>query len=95
MLIVVPASVAGVYAFIGMPSWMVVNGDYPWFITEVAGLATWALGIGLIAIIMNLFLGYAPFDPESRPWVAPGTEEDMVAETSTAAVRDDIPAPVR
>lgn len=68
MLVVVPASVGGVYALIGMPSWVVVNGDYNWFLTELAGLSTWALGIGLIAVIMNLFLGYQPFDPESRPW---------------------------
>jgi hypothetical protein len=67
MLVVVPASVAGAYAIIAMPSWIVVNGDYAWFVTELAGLGTYALGIGLIAIIMNLFLGYQPFDPESRP----------------------------
>ena len=40
MLVVVPASVAGAYAFIGMPSWIVVNGDYGWFVTELAGLGT-------------------------------------------------------
>ena len=69
MLIVVPASVAGSYAFIAMPSWIVVNGDYNWLITELAGIATWGLAIGLIAVIMNLFLGYRPFDPESEPVV--------------------------
>jgi|GEM_PF-1280688 len=68
MLVVVPASVAGSYAFIAMPSWVVVNGNYPWLPTELAGLGTWLLGLGLIAIIMNLFLGYQPFDPRSRPW---------------------------
>lgn len=79
MLLVVPASVAGSYAFIGMPSWIVVNADYPWLPTELAGLGTWALGIGLVAIIMNLFLGYQPFDPDSKPWDPPGTEPVPVA----------------
>lgn len=69
MLVVIPASVAGSYAFIAMPSWIVVNGDYPWLVTELAGLATCALGIGLISVILNLFLGYRPFDPDSRPTV--------------------------
>lgn len=73
MLVVVPASVAGSYAFIAMPSWIVVNGDYNWFVTELAGIATWGLAIGLIALIMNLFLGYRPFDPESAP--APAHEQ--------------------
>lgn len=77
MLVVVPASVAGAYAFIGMPSWVVVNGDYAWFPTELAGLGTWALGIGLVAIILNLFLGYQPFSPDSKPWTPPGVDEDI------------------
>jgi hypothetical protein len=70
MVIVVPACVAGAYAFIAMPAWIVVNADYPWLPTEIGGLATWALGIGLIAVILNVFMGYQPFDPDSRP-VAP------------------------
>lgn len=77
MLVVVPASVAGAYAFIGMPSWVVVNGDYAWFPTELAGLGTWALAIGLVAIILNLFLGYQPFSPDSKPWTPPGVDEDI------------------
>lgn len=83
MLVVVPASVAGTYAFIGMPSWIVVNGDYPWLVTELAGLTTWALGIGLIAIIMNLFLGYRPFDMQHRPEVLP-EHQDLSGEAVVA-----------
>lgn len=93
MLVVVPAGMAGAYAFIAMPSWIVVNGDYNWFVTELAGLATWGLGIGLAAITMNLFCGYQPFDPESRPWDPPGWAEEPVADTS-AAERSDVPAAV-
>jgi hypothetical protein len=72
MVIVVPACTAGAYAFIAMPSWVVVNANYPWLPTELAGLSTWALGIGLIAVVLNVFMGYNPFDPASRPF-APGT----------------------
>jgi hypothetical protein len=71
MVIVVPACTAGAYAFIALPSWIVVNANYPWLPTELAGLSTWALGIGLIAVVLNVFMGYQPFDPNSRPW-APG-----------------------
>jgi hypothetical protein len=82
MLLVVPACVAGAYALIAMPSWIVVNADYPWLPTQLAGLATWALGIGLIAVVLNMFLGYRPFDPDSRPW-PPGTAPRYVPEEST------------
>lgn len=98
MLLVVPASVAGAYAFIGMPSWIVVNADYGWLLTELAGLATWALGIGLVAVIMNLFLGYQPFDPDSRPWDPPGMEHAPVTTgpdpVHVATGRDGSPAVV-
>jgi hypothetical protein len=67
MVIVVPACVAGAYAFIAMPAWIVVNADYPWLPTELGGLATWALGIGLIAVTLNAFMGYQPFRSDSRP----------------------------
>ncbi len=86
MLVAVPASVGGVYALIGMPSWIVVNGDYNWFLTELAGISTWALGIGLSAVIMNLFLGYQPFDPESRPWDLSETADEDVPTSRSEAV---------
>jgi hypothetical protein len=67
MLVVVPAALTGSYATIAMPSWIVVNGDYGWLVTELAGLSTWVLGLGMVAVVMNLFLGYQPFDLRSRP----------------------------
>lgn len=67
MLVVVPACVAGGYALIALPSWVVVNGDYPYLVTELAGLSTWALGIGTTAVLMKVLLGYEPFVPSSRP----------------------------
>jgi hypothetical protein len=79
MILVVPTGVAVGYSFIAMPGWIVVNGDYPWLPTELAGLAVWALAIGVVAMVMNLFLGYQPFDPESRPMTPPGVEEDAPA----------------
>jgi hypothetical protein len=68
MILVVPTCVSAGYALIAMPGWIVVNGDYAWLPTELAGLAVWALGIAVAAMAMNLLLGYQPFDPESRPW---------------------------
>ena len=67
MLVVVPACLAGGYALIAMPSWVVVNGHYPWLVTQLAGLSTWALGIGTAAVVMKVLLGYEPFDLRSRP----------------------------
>ncbi|MGQ0464200.1 MAG: hypothetical protein ACT4QG_02650 [Sporichthyaceae bacterium] len=79
MVLVVPACVAGGYAFIAMPSWIVVNADYPWLVNEFAGLGTVLLSFGLIAVVMNLFMGYKPFDPDSTPW-PPGTSPRYVPE---------------
>ncbi len=95
MLLVVPASAAGAYAIIAMPSWIVVNGDYPWLVTELAGLSTWALGIGLIAVIMNLFLGYQPFQADHRGILPPGVKEPTQAMPAVAPKAEPAPAVLR
>lgn len=84
MILVVPTCVSFGYAMIAMPGWIVVNADYPWLPTELAGLAVWALGIGAAAICMNLFCGYQPFDPDSKPWTPPGVEDEPVTTASVA-----------
>lgn len=89
MILVVPTGVAVGYSFIAMPGWIVVNGDYAWLPTELAGLAVWAIAIGVVAMVMNLFLGYQPFDPNSRPMTPPGVEDDAPV---AGAVRVDAPA---
>ncbi len=86
MILVVPTGVSAGYALIAMPGWIVVNGDYAWLPTELAGLAVWALGIGVAAMAMNLFLGYRPFDPESRPWDL--SEDADEPESRSGAVQD-------
>lgn len=91
MLLIVPAGVACAYAIIGMPSWIVVNGDYNWFVTELAGLSTWALGIALTAMVLNVFLGYQPFDPESRPWDLSEDSDEAQPGAVRTAVPDDRP----
>jgi hypothetical protein len=88
MILVVPTGVSAGYALVAMPGWIVVNGDYAWLPTELAGLAVWALAIGVVAMVMNLFLGYQPFDPESKPWTPPGVEEEPAA-AAPAVARDD------
>ena len=44
MFVITPASMGGVYGFIALPSWIVVNADYPWWVTQLGGLATLAMG---------------------------------------------------
>lgn len=62
MFAITPASMGGVYGAIALPSWIVVNGQYNWWITQLGGLATIALGIGCVALIIKLVLGRDPFD---------------------------------
>jgi hypothetical protein len=88
MIFVVPTGVAVGYSFVAMPGWIVVNGDYPWLPTELAGLAVWLIGIGTVAMVMNLFLGYQPFDPDSRPMTPPGVE-DSADDTAVPPARTE------
>jgi hypothetical protein len=62
MLVITPASMGGVYGFIALPSWIVVNGNYNWWLTQLGGLATIALGLMCIALIIRLVLNRDPFD---------------------------------
>lgn len=82
MLAITPASVGGVYGFIALPSWIVVNARYNWWITQAGGLATIALGLVTVAGIIKLVLGRDPFDwsggdgtrPARRAAAAPTVE---------------------
>lgn len=62
MLVISPLCVTATYGAIAFPSWIVVNGDYPWLITQLAGLATVGLGVLLAAGIMRVLLQRDPFD---------------------------------
>ena len=62
MILITPASMGAVYGFIALPSFIAVNGDYNWWLTQFAGFATIGLGLMAIAGIMYLVLGKDPFD---------------------------------
>ncbi len=62
MFVITPASMAGSYAFAAMPAWMVVNGDYNWWLTQMAGLATIVIGIGAVALVIRLVLDRDPWN---------------------------------
>jgi hypothetical protein len=62
MIVITPISVMGVYGFIAMPSFIAVNGTYPWLLTQVLGLMTIALGVVVFAVILHVVLERRPFD---------------------------------
>lgn len=62
MLLVTPLSVSANYGLIALPSWIVINGDYSWLLTQAAGLITIILGLGAVALCMNLLLERNPVD---------------------------------
>ena len=66
MLAITPASMGAIYGFIALPSWIVVNGNYNWWITQLGGLATIALGIVAISLIIRIVLDRDPFDLSGR-----------------------------
>lgn len=51
-----PMSVAATYGAIALPCWFAVNGDYGWFVTQLLGLITMALGLGLFCVILEIIL---------------------------------------
>ncbi|HEY2202991.1 MAG TPA: hypothetical protein VGH99_00750 [Pseudonocardia sp.] len=64
MLVITPVSVLGVYGFTAMPSFIAVNGNHPWLVTQVLGLLTVALGVVTFLAVLNLVLARHPFDME-------------------------------
>jgi fermentation-respiration switch protein FrsA (DUF1100 family) len=77
MLVITPASMGAVYGFIALPSWIVVNGDYGWWVTQLGGLATIALGLVLVALVIRVVLDRDPFDLRPpAPLEAPADEPD-------------------
>lgn len=66
VLILIPTCYFGGVSFAVMPASVVINGDYPWFVTQLGGLATCVLAIVLTLGTMNLVLKRNPFDMEGR-----------------------------
>jgi hypothetical protein len=62
MFAITPAAMGAAYGFIALPSWIVLNGDYSWWITQIGGLASIALGLVAVALIIRLVLDRDPFD---------------------------------
>ncbi|WP_252189727.1 MULTISPECIES: hypothetical protein [unclassified Rhodococcus (in: high G+C Gram-positive bacteria)] len=76
MLLITPLSVTAVYGFIAMPSWIAVNGNYPWLPTQLLGMLTIALGVAVFAFILETVLGRHPFRPNYVPATAPSPREN-------------------
>lgn len=64
--LITPLSLSATYGAIALPSWIVVNGKYPWLTTQLAGLMTVALGLALFLGIVRFLLDRDPFDLDSR-----------------------------
>ncbi len=67
MLVVTPMSVTAVYGFIALPSWIAVNGDFPWLVTQTLGLATVTLGVFAFMGVLKFVLNRDPFDLDYQP----------------------------
>lgn len=61
-----PMSVAATYGAIALPCWFAVNGDYGWAVTQMLGLITMALGLGLFCVILEFVLVREAFGMEGR-----------------------------
>jgi hypothetical protein len=66
MVAIAPASVGAAYGFNSLPSWIVVNGEYNWWVTQLGGLASMALGIVFIAGVIKFVVGRDPLDWSGR-----------------------------
>ncbi|THX26057.1 hypothetical protein D6D12_06481 [Aureobasidium pullulans] len=61
-----PISVAGTYGAIALPCWFAVNGDFGWFVTQMCGLLTMALGLLLFCVILEVVLERNAFEMDGR-----------------------------
>lgn len=59
-----PFAYMAVHGFVGMPADTVINGDYPWIVTQAGGIATTLLCLIATAFTIHLVLGRNPFDLE-------------------------------
>ena len=62
MFIITPLSMTTCYGSIALPSWIVVNGAYSYWITQTAGLATVVLGFVFVGLVINVFLKRDPLE---------------------------------
>jgi hypothetical protein len=67
MLVVTPMAVTGIYGFIALPSWIAVNADYPWLLTQVLGLTTIVFGVFAFMGVLKLVLNRKPFALDYKP----------------------------
>lgn len=67
MVVIMPMSVATVYGATALPSWIAVNADYPWPVTDLLGLLTLALGFVTFLLIVRFVLNRDPFDLDYAP----------------------------
>lgn len=67
MLVITPMAVTGIYGFIALPSWIAVNADYPWLITQLLGLTTLVLGVFAFMGVLKLVLNRDPFALDYKP----------------------------
>lgn len=60
LLLLTPMSMSGIYGFIAMPSWIAVNGNYGWLVTQAAGILTVLMGFMAIALVIHFVIRGAP-----------------------------------
>lgn len=66
LVIAVPCAMGASYALAALPSWIVVNGEYSFIITQLAGILTIVLGFMAFSMEMNIFLKINPFDLKNK-----------------------------
>ncbi|MFC4000130.1 hypothetical protein ACFS2C_02550 [Prauserella oleivorans] len=86
MLVIMPMAVATVYGATALPSWIAVNSDYPWLVTQALGLMTLLLGFVTFLLILRFVLNRNPFDFDYVP-----TADDEFRSGGSAAPQPPTP----
>lgn len=80
MFAITPLSVLSSYGTIGVPSFIAVNGIYPWHVTQILGLTTMVLGVVAAATILGPVLHRRPFTVSATPEAVPSREQGGLAD---------------
>ena len=62
IVVIAPFTFSGFMGLVSLPSWIALNSELPWLVTQILGLTTVAAGLMAFALVMKLILQREPLE---------------------------------